>query len=282
MTQLIQMRQRIKAITTIKKVTHAMRLISMSTHSHLKSRERFLQTYSKTLEQLFLFVKSQTHSWTSPIINPPLLQPKKTLIILVGSQKGLCGNFNTALFKLFDTYQSRHHEDNVAYIGVGKKAIYFLQDKYKTSIIHDFAEFSITHITTTAHAITQHIMHEQYTEVLFINNVIKTFFIQKPQITYLIPFSQTEKTIAPTPTQEYCWEQDPFDILNVLLHQYIATQIYNILFQSLLAEQAARFISMDNSTRNAKKLLEITTFHYNKFRQTKITRELSELAGSFQ
>jgi F-type H+-transporting ATPase subunit gamma len=122
-------------------------------------------------------------------------------------------------------------------------------------------------------------MNETYTQVLFVSNVVKTFFVQKPRLTQLIPFQSAPESSQPS-TQEYQWEQSPHQILNILVHQYIEATIHETLFQSLLAEQAARFISMDASTRNAKKLLEITTIQYNKFRQTKITREISELASS--
>lgn len=281
MTQLIHMRQRIKAIDTIKKVTHAMRLISMSTHSHLKGKERSLHTYTQAIKQLFQFIKKQTPSWTNPIIEPNQSQSKKTLIVLIGSQKGLCGNFNTALFKLFDINNTKSQEGEFFYIAIGKKALSFLHEKKNVPTSLSFPEFSSSHVHEITHAVANHIMTEQYTQIVFLSNVIKTFFVQKPRITSLIPLEPISDPVE-NPIQEYSWQQDPHQTLNILLHQYIEATIHNILFQSLLAEQAARFISMDNSTRNAKKLLELTTIQYNKFRQTKITRELSELASSFQ
>jgi F-type H+-transporting ATPase subunit gamma len=84
------------------------------------------------------------------------------------------------------------------------------------------------------------------------------------------------------PGEQYTWEQNPSDILDDLALQYLTATMYRLLFQSLLAEQAARFISMDNATRNAKQLLEDTQLQYNKLRQAKITRELTELSASFQ
>ena len=279
MTQLIHMRQRIKAIDTIKKVTHAMRLISMSTHSQLKGKERSLYTYTQAIKQLFQFVKQQTPTWANSVIEPNPLQPTKTLVLLVGSQKGLCGNFNTALFKLFDSSFSTFQENNTVYGAVGKKAINFFQNKKDISIPLSFSDFSSSHLSEITHGITAHIMTGNYTRVLFVSNVIKTFFIQKPRISQLIPLETLTEPLQ-QPPGEYRWKQNPQQLLDILLHQYLEASIHNILFQSLLAEQAARFISMDNSTRNAKKLLEETTIQYNKFRQTKITREISELASS--
>ena len=81
--------------------------------------------------------------------------------------------------------------------------------------------------------------------------------------------------------EEYEWEQPTNEMLDLLVHQYLETALYEACFQSLLSEQAARFLSMDSSTRNAESLLESTKLQYNKVRQTKITKEVTELSGSF-
>ena len=73
-------------------------------------------------------------------------------------------------------------------------------------------------------------------------------------------------------TNDFIWEHEPTELLNHIANQYLEAQIQNLLFQSLYAEQAARFVSMDNATRNAENLLESTTLTYNKLRQAKITR----------
>jgi len=77
------------------------------------------------------------------------------------------------------------------------------------------------------------------------------------------------------------WYQEAHDLLDKIAPQYIASNINAVLLESILAEQAARFISMDTATRNAKNLLEETTLQYNKLRQAKITKELTELATNF-
>lgn len=69
--------------------------------------------------------------------------------------------------------------------------------------------------------------------------------------------------------------------MNFVIEQLLHNTLYYILFQSLIAEQSSRFIAMDNSTRNASKLLDTMRLNYNKLRQSKITRELTDLAGSF-
>ena len=121
-----------------------------------------------------------------------------------------------------------------------------------------------------------------FTSVTIISNTFKSFFVQKPTITQLIPFDQ-KKIIAlvEPPAEGYLWDEQPDKILDKLAAHYIEAQLQHLVFQSLLSEHAARFISMDNSTRNANSLLETTKLEYNKLRQAKITTEITELSGSF-
>src|SRR5262245_56347198 len=96
MPQLIILRQRIRAVETIKKITHAMRLISMSTHSRLKHNKIHLENYKNAFQALWRRI--------APLI-PELEKDSnkgRTLLIVVGSQKGLCGTFNSTLFKFFE------------------------------------------------------------------------------------------------------------------------------------------------------------------------------------
>ena len=100
MSKLVHLRQRIKVIGTIQKITQAMRLISMSIHTRLKRKENAITQYIHTLNNLFAQLQLYAPEWTHPIIHPPKNGEKKTLVIIVGSQKGLCGSFNINLFKL--------------------------------------------------------------------------------------------------------------------------------------------------------------------------------------
>ena len=105
MAQLIQMRQRIKAIQTIKKITHAMRLISMSMHSRLRNRAPILKTYQDEVSAMFGKVRFAAPEWKSALMHPQGDPESNPLVILIASQKGLCGNFNSSLFKAFQGHQ---------------------------------------------------------------------------------------------------------------------------------------------------------------------------------
>ncbi len=178
--------------------------------------------------------------------------------------------------------QSKYPSHELDIIAVGQKSIDFIRNSGTYPLKHSYIKASAHHITSIAHEIAHIIIHaaSPYRSVLIATNLFKSFFTQKPHITQLIPFAP--HNIASSDAQsEYIWEQSSRELLDALIPQYLMSQIHYFLFQSLLAEHAARFISMDTATRNANSLLETTKLEYNKLRQAKITKELTELVGSF-
>jgi F-type H+-transporting ATPase subunit gamma len=273
MAQLIHLRQRIKAIETIKKITHAMRLISMSTHTQLKHRASYVNSYTQNMNNLFKQIYSLKEEKSSTISKTK----KSTLVIIIGSQKGLCGNFNFYIAQhLFE-----HLKNNSADLIVVGKKIFELAQHSSHTILQTFNAFSIRNLLEISHHITDYILtHEhEYSEVILAHNLPKTFFLQKPTLKTIFPLKDDIQSNQDL--DDYEWEQDKHQLFDILLRQYVESQVYNALFESLLAEQAARFISMDSSTRNAKKLLEVTKLQYNKLRQAIITKELTELSSSY-
>lgn len=309
MSKLIQIRQRIKAIETIKKVTHAMRLISMSTHSRLRGKQEPLRTYRASINQLFAKLQPLAPDWTNPIMYPTTHET--TLFILVGSQKGLCGTFNTHLFAKFIHTVEQDKSAHYQVITIGKQITDFYVEHYQQQPIKIFNDFSQRSMASIADAIINHIVQapHPFARVAVVSNEFTGFFIQRPRETTVIPFDYStllrspsfegqaapanypstksgqatgvNQAQNPTPIEGYLWYHEVKAILDMLAQQYIEAELQSLLYESLLAEHAARFISMDNATRNAEKLLEETKSDYNKLRQAKITKELTELTSSF-
>ncbi len=258
-----------------------MRLISMSTHSSLKLKERHLREYAHLIDKVFCKVRHHNPKWRNPIVEPTQTDNQQELIILIGSQKGLCGSFNTHLFSFFE----HHVKDDLhkQFIAIGQKSIDYLKNKQTVRhLIHEYEKFSPLRISTIAQEIVHTIMQTKphYKSVSLYANTFKSFFYQKPKKISLIPLKQNDVSLQEE--EEIIFEPSPEKILSNLITQYLETQIEATLFDSQLAEHSARFISMDSATRNANNLLEVSRLDYNKLRQAKITQELTELASSFQ
>ena len=284
MSQLIQMRQRIKAVETIKKITHAMRLISMSSHSRIRSKKSNFELYQREIQSLFFHLKGTVDTWSNTILYPESSQTQRNLIILVGSQKGLCGNFNSQIFSFFEKNINSKDLQRSDLCIIGSKAYEYAESLEKKPVLI-FKEFTSLTVNSIALSITNHIFNASpsYTSVTIFGNYPKSFFAQRPQKIPLIPFEikADAQSSQDEYLQDYLWEQDPVALLTDFAEKLLTIRIQNVLFDSLIAEQAARFIAMDNSTRNASTLLDTMKLQYNKLRQAKITRELTDLIGSF-
>lgn len=281
MSKLIQLRNRIKAIETIKKITHAMRLIAMSSHSQLKHSQDIISSYTHQLETVFHQLLTHAPQWKHPILNPPTPQQGKVLLVIVGSQKGLCGSFNNHVFKLAHKELKRLENKEVDIVPVGQKVVDFANNLSKGEQKHSYKKFSIRNLSEIANGITNSIFHASpaYGSVIIISNRFKSFFAQIPKAAQLIPSAPQAGETIPS-VDEYAWEQQPEKMLDELAFSFLNAHIQLLLFDSLLAEHAARFISMDAATRNANGILEATKLEYNKLRQAKITKELTELSAS--
>lgn len=284
MSQLIRMRQRIKAIKTIKKITHALRLISMSTHLRLRSKKNALEAYKETLSFLFLNLAAMVPEWKHAMVKNSEKQQNQSLVILIGSQKGLCGNFNAELYGFFEEEFLKKAHSNFHIITVGRKAHDYVNFSRNIPLLF-FDDFSITNVEKVSNALAQFILEnaENYTSIAVYANISKSFFVQKPRGVQVIPFAVEPAVQGGNDfiADDYIWEQQSTVILDFLVKKLIHVTLYELLFQSLLAEQAARFIAMDNSTRSASKLLDSMQLLYNKMRQSKITGELTDLIGGF-
>lgn len=276
MAQLIHMRQRIKAVETIKKITHAMRLISMSTHSRLRHKKAQFEEYKNTFLEFASHLQTQYEYSDNQTIGG-----SKELTIVVGSQKGLCGAFNTHLFKFFEIDYPTI-ADNIDIISVGKHANDYIISRKEPLI--KFDNFTAQTFVSIALEITDYILKHrtEYHQVTLYSNFARTFFIQKPQKATLFPLEAIEHKANTNSfaAEQYAYENDPKSLYEYIQKMLLTITIEELLFESLLAEQSARFLSMDASTRNAENLLVEMKLEYNKTRQAAITRELTELSTS--
>jgi F-type H+-transporting ATPase subunit gamma len=278
MSQLIHLKQRIKAISSIKKITQTMRLISMSSHSKLKKQTDNLMRFRDEVRPLLCALTSENNNET------PEHAPKfKTLYILFAAEKGLCGTFNSAMFAYFHKHLSAEKLENSHIIAVGKKAAEYLK-AINIKPLYEFDKVVPNQLDKIAQDIYERIIHihKHYESVVCMYSFPRTFFNQEPQTIQIIPIQQDPCDIqAKIELQDYEWIQDQKDVAQSIFHILLKTNVLLILSSSMLSEQSARFISMDNATRSAETLLKEMKLAFNKLRQAKITRELIELISSF-
>lgn len=274
MSQLVQFKQRIAAVETIKKITHAMRLIAMSAHARLKQREGHLNRFTSELQQLGAMLASNkaadTHNAKAP----------RTLLIIVGSQKGLCGTFNSNLLRKLEIILPTLGPIDVLTIG---KQVKSYCHRHHLKPKHAFTGLGFATITKVSAELTDYLIAHwsDYHSIKILSNHSRSFFVQRPELYELSASSkQDEFAQSAVDLGQYVWEEDAQALAHYLWQTQLRMSIEYYLFNSFLAEQAARFQSMDAATRNAETLLETMKRQYNKLRQAKITKELIELSSA--
>jgi len=280
--QLAQLRQKIRSIQTTKKITHAVRLVSMSLYNKLEKQDLPLKNYTKNIKNLFVQLLDQAPEWKNERLFPADTTNSNPLIIIIATSKGLCGSLNSNLFRFLDASLFFLPNQQPKFIAIGQRAIKMIKGDASNQMICTYPELNSNNFITIADDLVDKISSTAipYSSVTFYSSSAISFFSQKPARTQIIPMILDHEVTQDLLLQEeIIWEQDTPEILDSLAVRYLRTSIMHLLFQSLRAEHAARFMAMESSTNNAKKYLDRLTLQLNKLRQALITKEVSELSS---
>jgi len=261
----------------------------MSLYSKLEKKRAQLHSYQEAVSHLTQMMIKKNPELPA-VFSPEDLSDAKPLIILCSSSKGLCGGLNSSIMKFFNASFFLEAQQKGSFIAIGRRSVALLREK-NFNVIYENEENTVPSIPTLAQDIVKLITEAEtvYTSVHVYYMHLKSFFAQVPTKKKLIPFDapddveQSEKEKSEdkhTPDALYTYEQEPAVITHRLAAHYLYTNIVHALFHTLISENAARFIAMDQSTNNADTYLETLALSYNKSRQSSITQEIAELAAN--
>ncbi|HLD01940.1 MAG TPA: ATP synthase F1 subunit gamma [Patescibacteria group bacterium] len=282
MATLLTLRRRIKAAQNVAKATRAMQMIAASNLKKAQNAALSSRPYVNKLTVLAKDLSEKVEDKSSHAYITPPGTNNKTLVLALSPDKGLCGGLITNLIREFFSYSRQ--ESNASYIVMGKK-LESQAVKLKNEVLATFV-FGTTLPKFEAVFPLAKLINDQYlsgnvTSVKVLYTDFTSVFSQSPRITTLLPLSlvdttseETEKTVL---TQIY--EPAITDLLPSLLRHYLEMSLYQFLLESYLSEQAARMISMQNATNNARDIIEDFKLEYNKTRQSNITSELLDISG---
>jgi F-type H+-transporting ATPase subunit gamma len=286
MASLKFLRNRITSVKSTQKITKAMKMVAAAKLRKAQQNAENARPYSEKLNSIILNLKNSVNDIDSA---PKLLvgnQKEEThLCVVLSSDRGLCGGFNTNICRKAKIFFEKVIEQNkkLKIIVVGSKANDQLRRKYSQYIIDKISLKDEKVISfAKAQEITDKILNlftrnEFDTCTLFFNK-FKSVILQIPQAQQLIPVSINEKLDQENKNNtQYEYEPEENEILENLLPKNIATQIYTAFLENQASEQGSRMTAMDNATRNAGELIGKLTINYNRTRQAVITKELIEI-----
>jgi F-type H+-transporting ATPase subunit gamma len=295
MPSLKDYRDRIASVKSTKKITSAMKMVAASKLKKAQDQAEASQPYARAMgEMLARVAGGVTITNASPKLLIGTGSDQTHLLVVVTSDRGLCGGFNGNLVRLarLEIMRLEGEGKTVKIITVGRKARDLLKKSHQDKILHSFTDLGAGSRIgfADADAITQMVL-EQFEAgnvdvVSMVYNNFKSVLAQVPQTQQIIPFKlndnievEVEENKADTKdlASPYSFEPEENEILGQLLPKNLGIQMFRALLDSAAGEQAARMTAMDNATRNAGEKIKDITLVYNRARQAAITKELIEI-----
>lgn len=284
-------KQKMKSIQNIGKITKAMEMISVSKMKKSVQKKNDSHIFAKRslelLENLHIH-KNLSH---------PYLEKRKgqrILMVIIASNKGLCGGYNTNISKRVLEFKNLNKKKNIDVIVVGKQAERIAR-RHHLTIIANFTEFSdyfnAGEVRSLLHSLTEHYNTAlDYEEVVVAYTQFVSSLVFKADVTSLIPLdissAQERAGIISKNKEEsqkifarYNFEPNEQEVLNKIVPSVLMTVLYQFLLESLASEHSARVIAMRNAGDNAQEMFNDLKLNYNRARQAAITQEIAEIVG---
>jgi F-type H+-transporting ATPase subunit gamma len=276
-----EIRRRIAAVKNIKQITRAMQFVAASKLKRAQDATLAARPYSQKIDELLADL--------AVVIGPedhPLLVRReggKRLIVLITSDRGLAGPFNTNTIR-FAAQEITEHSGDMAVVTVGRKG----RDAMRRSRVPMEAHFegfgdrpTFADVLPLARLITDDYLAGTYSRVDIVFSQFVSTLTQRPAIDNLLPIEPAEDTEG-IPGNQFIFEPNPGSVLEQLLPRYIAARLFQAVLESKASEESSRMVAMRNATDNAEDLIQDYTLAYNKVRQANITREMIEIASGAQ
>ena len=300
MANLRDIRRRIKSVKNTAQITKAMQLVAASKMKKAQDQAMAGRPYADLLNDVLVNLKEQTNEEDHPLLKEN--KGDKELIILISTDKGLCGGLNTNLFRVV----TENSPENVDYVTIGRKGAQFLA-RSKKELLADFKiddPVPFLESKQISEFATDKFLSGEYARVrVAFTNFVNTM-TQEPMIETLLPISPidlgTEKDymkdmgpghvagqpdLAEDPHAEYggyIFEPSPAAVLDTTVPQYVNYQLYQMILESRASEHSARMVAMKAATDNANDMIKDLTLDYNKQRQAAITAELLEITTAMR
>ena len=279
MSGLKEIRNRISSVSSTMQITNAMKMVSAAKLKKAQDSITATLPYSNKLSELIKNISASVDSdESSPLFEKREL--KKPLLIVVTSNKGLCGGFNSSIIKETYSLASEYGSNTPDLLTIGKKGNDILRKKFNVISSHNevYDNFSYSSVKEIAENITQRFESEEYDEIVLVYNHFKNAATQIITKEQFLPILDDSGETSNNPG-DYIFEPNRTKILEELIPKSLAIQLFKAISDSIAGEHGARMTAMHKATDNATDLRDQLKLTYNKARQTAITNEILEIVG---
>jgi F-type H+-transporting ATPase subunit gamma len=286
MPSLIDMRRRLRAVKNTQQITKALKMVAASKLRRAQERVVATRPFAIQARRVLASIATRVDQAHHPLLaQRPGVKTGKTMLIVMTSDRGLCGSFNTNIVKAVGVYLRGNAGREVALGLVGKKGREAL-GRRGFPIRFEYTGLPKVIGFAEAEAVAQPAIEDfvsgKVDSVHLVYNEFKSVMQQALVIEQLLPMAPIELTESEAVGIEYLYEPSPQRIFDELLPRLVEAQVLRALLESVAAEHAARMTAMDAATRNSADMIEGLTLTMNKIRQAAITREIIEVVSGAQ
>jgi F-type H+-transporting ATPase subunit gamma len=282
-----EIRIKIKSVQNTRKITKAMEMVSASKMRKAQDRMRQARPYGDKIRNIVAHLSRANPEYRHPFATPRP-QLRNAGLIMVTTDKGLCGGLNTNIQRAVLARVKQWQSEGVNFIAtaIGSKGLGFLQ-RMKANVVAQVVQVGdiprLDKVTAPVRVQLDAYAAGKIDAVFIAYSRFVNTMKQEPVIEQLVPL--TDEKLAQTEEErrayswDYIYEPDPKRVLDELMRRYGETLIFQALAENMACEQSARMVAMKAASDNAKKLIEELQLGYNKTRQASITKEISEIVG---
>ena len=277
-----EIRMKIRSVQNTRKITKAMEMVAAAKMRKAQERMRMARPYGEKIRNIAAHISHANPEYRHPfLVNRDSV--KRIGLIVVTTDKGLCGALNTNLLRAvltqYKEWQAQGEEIEVSCIG--NKGLGFMQ-RLGANIVSQVVQIgdqpNIERLIGAVKVMLDGYQEDRFDRLMLAYNRFVNTMKQEPVIEQLIPLTG-ERLGAPEGTWDYIYEPEARVVLDQVMVRYIEAIIYQSLAENVACEQSARMVAMKAASDNAETLIDELTLIYNKNRQAAITKELSEIVG---
>ncbi len=287
MANLKAIRIRISSVKSTRQITSAMKMVSAAKLRKAQDKIVRLRPYASKLHEILVNLSQSLADAEIENVYGRVSEPRRILIVVVTSNRGLCGAFNSNAFKearrlAVEKYCDQFSSGNVRFLAIGKKGYDFLR-KQKMPIAGEnndmLNELTFEKCAITAEKVMESFVKGEYDRVEIIYNHFKNAAVQILTNEVFLPVEPSSIEKTGTLPVDYIYEPDKEEIIKELIPKSLKIQFYKAVLDSYVAENGARMTAMHKATDNATTMIRELTLQYNKARQAAITNQILEVVS---
>ena len=282
-------RQKMKSIGNIKKITKTMEMVSVAKMKRSTQTANRGRAYARSIADLMMHIVA-SNTTTHPLMASKEKTSGRELLVVISSNKGLAGSYNTNISKALSERKKKFVGD-IDCITIGKQSEKSAR-RNKLNVVASFIDFSekssSDDFLVLRDMVIEKFTNEDYDSVSILYTEWKSAVSYKPYLQQILPIVpgsyrnfllEEEANTLPTDMREYTFEPNMQSVLDQLVPQAVALGIYHAFLEAQASEHSARMFAMKNANDNAGEILSDLTLFYNQARQAAITQEISEIVG---